>query len=108
MTKAFTKIKAGLDEVLASAEGPQFVAYIRVSTGKQGRSGLGLEAQQQAIKAFAQAAGGTIIETFTEVETGKGHDALEKRPELRVALARSKKLKATIVVAKLDRLGRDV
>lgn len=82
------------------------VAYIRVSKEKQGRSGLGLEAQAKAIQDFAQVHGFSVVETFTEVETGTGHDALEKRPELRRALARANKLKATIVVAKLDRLGR--
>jgi DNA invertase Pin-like site-specific DNA recombinase len=84
------------------------VAYIRVSTGKQGLSGLGLVAQMEAIERFAEANGMTIIRTYEEVETGKGADALEKRPELRRALDHAKKHKATIVVAKLDRLGRNV
>src|SRR5215472_12694531 len=84
------------------------VAYIRVSTGKQGRSGLGLTAQMEAVDRFAQAHGHEIVRTFEEVETGKGHDALSLRPELRRALDHAKRAKATIVVAKLDRLGRDV
>jgi DNA invertase Pin-like site-specific DNA recombinase len=84
------------------------IAYTRVSTDKQGKSGLGLEAQQEALKRFAEAEGFNLIETFTEVETGKGHDALDKRPQLREALAKAKDHAAPIIVAKLDRLSRDV
>jgi DNA invertase Pin-like site-specific DNA recombinase len=84
------------------------VAYYRVSTQKQGRSGLGLAAQQDAVAAFAVAHGLRIIDAFTEVETGKGADALEQRPELRNALAAAKKLGCKVAVAKLDRLSRDV
>ncbi len=87
----------------------QFVSYIRVSSQKQGKSGLGLEAQQAAIKAFAEAQGYRVIgPTFVDVETGKGSDAMDKRPQLRKALTMAKKLKCPIVVAKLDRLSRDV
>ena len=84
------------------------VAYIRVSTGRQGKSGLGLEAQQAALARFAQAEGYEFVQLFTEVETGKGADALERRPELAAALKLAKKRKAPIIVAKLDRLSRDV
>ncbi|MBR0747361.1 recombinase family protein [Bradyrhizobium japonicum] len=84
------------------------VAYIRVSTQKQGRSGLGLEAQQAAIAAFAAAEGYEVVETFVEIETGKGSDALEARPQLAAAIAQATKLQGTVVVAKLDRLTRDV
>jgi DNA invertase Pin-like site-specific DNA recombinase len=84
------------------------ITYYRVSTGKQGRSGLGLEAQRAAVQRFAEAEGYTIVSEFTEVETGKGADALDKRPQLAAALAAARKLKAPIVVAKLDRLSRDV
>jgi DNA invertase Pin-like site-specific DNA recombinase len=84
------------------------VAYVRVSTQKQGRSGLGLEAQLAAITAFAASEGFTVAETFIEVETGKGADALESRPQLAAALALAAKLGGTLVVAKLDRLTRDV
>jgi DNA invertase Pin-like site-specific DNA recombinase len=83
------------------------VAYIRVSTQKQGKSGLGLEAQQAAIAAFA-AEGFEIIDTFIEVETGKGADALGKRPQLASAIEVARLTGATIVVAKLDRLTRNV
>src|SRR5262249_34576649 len=78
-------------------------------TGKQAKSGLGLEAQRAAIARFAEAEGLTMIAEFIEVETGKGHDALERRPQLRAALAAARKAKrCEIVVAKLDRLSRDV
>ena len=77
------------------------IAYYRVSTQKQGRSGLGLEAQRAAVAEFA-AAHGTIVAEFTEVESGKRDD----RPQLEAALAACKKRKATLVIAKLDRLAR--
>ncbi|MBR0802855.1 recombinase family protein [Bradyrhizobium japonicum] len=84
------------------------VAYIRVSTQQQGRSGLGLEAQQATIARFAAAEGYEVVETFVEIETGKGSDALETRPQLAAAVARATKAKGTVIVAKLDRLTRDV
>jgi DNA invertase Pin-like site-specific DNA recombinase len=84
------------------------IANIRVSTQKQGRSGLGLEAQQAAIASFAAAEGLAISETFVEVETGKGADALETRPQLAAALDAAAKIKGPVIVAKLDRLTRDV
>ncbi len=84
------------------------IAYTRVSTASQGRSGLGLEAQQAALARFAEAEGYALAETFSEIETGKGADALDRRPQLSAALAAARKLKAPIIVAKLDRLSRDV
>ena len=84
------------------------VAYYRVSSQKQGRSGLGLEAQRKAVAAFASAEGFEIIAQYTEIETGKGADALDRRPELKAALKAAKKAKASVAVAKLDRLSRDV
>src|SRR5260370_36736986 len=84
------------------------VAYYRVSTQKQGRSGLGLEAQRNAVWQFAKAEGFEIVAEFTEVETGKGSDALDRRPELKAALKAAKKTKCEVAVAKLDRLSRDV
>jgi DNA invertase Pin-like site-specific DNA recombinase len=84
------------------------IAYTRVSTVRQGKSGLGLEAQQAALARFAEAEGYHFAETFIEVETGKGADALDHRPQLAAALKAAKKIKAPIIVAKLDRLSRDV
>lgn len=84
------------------------VAYVRVSTDRQGKSGLGLDAQRAALAAFVAAHGFEIVEEFTDVASGKGEDALERRPQLAKALARAKKLKCPVVVAKLDRLSRDV
>jgi len=84
------------------------IAYIRVSDKKtQGVSGLGLEAQQATIARFADAEGFEIIETFIEVETAKG-DTLAKRPKLAAALAAAKAAGCAVIVAKLDRLSRDV
>jgi len=87
---------------------PRAIAYIRVSTAKQGRSGLGMEAQQEAIARFAESEGFEIAETFLEVETGKGSDALDRRPQLRAALDKARLMQCPVIVAKLDRLSRDV
>ena len=84
------------------------IAYTRVSTQKQGQSGLGLEAQQAAIARFCAAEGYTVVKTFTEIETAKGADALDRRPQLKSALKQAAAYKSSIVVAKLDRLSRDV
>src|SRR5262245_15374568 len=84
------------------------VAYYRVSTREQGRSGLGLDAQRAALARFADAEGFKVIAEFTEVETGKGYDALERRPQLAAALAKARQVKCSVGVAKLDRLSRDV
>lgn len=81
-----------------------FVAYYRVSTQQQGRSGLGLEAQRSDVKSFIGAQGGRVVAEFQEVESGKRAD----RPELAKALERCKLTRSTLVVAKLDRLTRDV
>lgn len=86
----------------------QAIAYIRVSTARQGRSGLGLEAQREAIARFAQAEGFELIAEHVEVETGKGSDALDRRPQLKAALEDARKAKVPVIVAKLDRLSRDV
>ena len=84
------------------------ISYIRVSTGKQGKSGLGIEAQRAAIARFAAAEGLEVLSEFVEVETGKGSDALDRRPRLDEALTRAKRAKAPVVVAKLCRLYRNV
>ena len=84
------------------------VAYIRVSTARQGKSGLGLEAQRAAVERFAEGEGLAIVKEFIEIESGKGADALNLRPKLAAALAEARKQKCPVVVAKLDRLSRDV
>src|SRR6185437_3750331 len=81
---------------------------IRVSTSQQGRSGLGIEAQRRALAHFSQSEGLAITHEFVEIETGKGSDALDRRPQLKAALAAARKLKCHVAVAKLDRLSRDV
>lgn len=92
----------------------QAVAYLRVSTDRQGRSGLGLEAQRDAIARFAKAEGIELLQEFVEVETGKGSDALDRRPKLAEALDAARRIKTRtrqdcpVIVAKLDRLSRDV
>jgi DNA invertase Pin-like site-specific DNA recombinase len=82
------------------------VGYVRVSSQKQGRSGLGLEAQQAAIARFAAQEGFEIAETFVEKQSGKDDD--QRRPQLKAALATARKAKAPVLVAKLCRLSRDV
>lgn len=88
--------------------GQGLISYVRVSTAKQGRSGLGIEGQRAAIERFAQAEGDVIRREFLEVETGKGSDALDRRPKLAQAIAEARQHKCSIVVAKLDRLSRNV
>lgn len=83
------------------------VAYLRVSTDKQGRSGLGIEAQASTVAAHVRLSGCELIATYTEIETGT-KDRLGNRPELRKAIAHAKRCKGTLVVAKLDRLSRSV
>jgi Resolvase, N terminal domain len=84
-----------------------FVSYLRVSTAKQGAKGLGMEAQRAAVETFAAQEGAPIAAEYVEVETGKGSDALDRRPQLAAALAHARRLKAPVAVAKLCRLGRD-
>src|SRR5688572_15391051 len=84
------------------------VAYLRVSTERQQRSGLGIEAQRAHIARFAEAEGIVVISEFVEFETGKGADALDRRPQLTAALASAKAAKCCVLVSKLDRLSRDV
>src|SRR4051812_30098855 len=84
------------------------VAYLRVSTKQQHRSGLGIEAQRAAVTRFAEAESFTIVREYVEAETGKGADALDRRPQLAAALAAAKAAKCSVLVSKLDRLSRDV
>jgi DNA invertase Pin-like site-specific DNA recombinase len=84
------------------------VAYYRVSTKQQQRSGLGIDAQRATVRRFAEAEHLTIIAEFVEIETGKGADALDRRPQLAAALAAARTAKCSVLVSKLDRLSRDV
>ncbi len=82
---------------------PRFVAYYRVSTDRQGRSGLGLDAQRAAVAKYVAGAGGVVAAEFEEVESGKRAD----RPQLAAALAACRARRAALVIAKLDRLARN-
>jgi DNA invertase Pin-like site-specific DNA recombinase len=84
------------------------IAYYRVSTERQKRSGLGIEAQRAAVERFAESESIPLIAKFVEAESGKGADALDRRPQLAAALTLAKQRKCHVVVAKLDRLSRDV
>ena len=85
-------------------ETKRFVAYYRVSTSRQGQSGLGLEAQRASVLDHLNGSSNDIVAEYTEVESGKSKD----RPELTRALEACKQEKATLVIAKLDRLARNV
>jgi DNA invertase Pin-like site-specific DNA recombinase len=82
----------------------KFVGYYRVSTDRQGKSGLGLEAQRAAVRDYLNGGTWKLIAEYTEVESGKRSD----RPQLAVALAACKKHKAKLIIAKLDRLSRNL
>ncbi|HIF24911.1 MAG TPA: recombinase family protein [Micavibrio sp.] len=82
----------------------RFVCYFRVSTDKQGIKGLGIEAQREAIRNYLALNGGEVVGSFEEVETGKKND----RPELLQAIEKCRRTKATLLIAKLDRLGRNL
>src|SRR5262245_20735224 len=81
----------------------QAIAYYRVSTERQGRSGLGLEAQQATVERFAAAEAFTLARSFIEIESGSD----DARPELMAAMAEARRLRCPLMVAKLDRLSRD-
>lgn len=82
----------------------KYIAYYRVSTARQGESGLGLEAQKEAVKGFLKSNDHEIIQEYTEIESGKKSN----RPQLHHALAHCRKNKAVLIIAKLDRLARNV
>lgn len=86
----------------------KFIAYHRVSTQSQGASGLGIEAQKVAVHKYVASVKGDLLGEFEEVETGKGSNALDRRPQLKAAMAACKKSGATLLIAKLDRLARNV
>jgi DNA invertase Pin-like site-specific DNA recombinase len=99
------------DKIIDNPEGVMagsIITYCRVSTARQGRSGLGLEAQREALERFVVSESLEIAREFVEVETGKGADALDRRPQLAAALAEARRRKCPVAVAKLDRLSRDV
>ena len=85
-------------------ENGKFVSYLRVSTARQGTSGLGLEAQRAAVAGFLDGGDWTLVQEVLEVESGKRND----RPALATALKLCRKHRATLVIAKLDRLARNV
>ena len=88
---------------------PDAIGYCRVSTAEQGKSGLGLDAQRTAIGAFCLREGLTIVQWFTEIQSGKRvSDTLDERPQLQAALKSGRENKLPILVSRLDRLSRDV
>lgn len=98
-----TFIEISLQRLKATVKSGRFVSYLRVSTQKQGISGLGLDAQREAVANYLNGGNWKLLDEFVEVETGKRND----RPELAKALRACRKHKATLVVAKLDRLARN-
>lgn len=82
----------------------RFVAYYRVSTEEQGRSGLGIEAQQKAVRSYLNGGSWELVTELTEIESGKNSD----RPKLQEALRLCRLYKATLIIARLDRLSRNV
>lgn len=89
-------------------DGIKFIAYYRVSTQRQGASGLGLDVQRDAVARYIPNATGSLLAEFCEIETAKGVNALAKRPELRKALEECKRRNAVLLIARLDRLARNV
>jgi DNA invertase Pin-like site-specific DNA recombinase len=98
MARARPKLPSG-----GGAGATSFIVYTRVSTAQQGRSGLGLEAQQAAVQAYVARTTGRIVAEFQEVESGKNND----RPQLAAALAACRARRAVLLVAKIDRLARN-
>ena len=81
----------------------KFVSYLRVSTDRQGKSGLGLEAQRHQVEQHLNSVGGDLVSELVEVESGKRNN----RPKLHEAIALAKAYNATLIIAKLDRLSRN-
>ncbi|BAE52848.1 Site-specific recombinase [Paramagnetospirillum magneticum AMB-1] len=103
LTAATNRHYKSLNERREECKAMRFVAYYRVSTDKQGQSGLGLEAQQEAVRSFLAGKGWPPVAEFVEVESGRKSD----RAQLAAALAACRLHKATLVIAKLDRLARN-
>src|SRR5438128_75142 len=104
VTNLSTHAEASVAEVIVASNSGKFIAYYRVSTVRQGRSGLGLEAQRAAVMAYLNGGDWKIVEEYTEVESGKNSD----RPALEKALAAARLHRASLVVSKVDRLTRSV
>lgn len=100
----FTNLKGSFKISKMTDSTRPFIAYYRVSTDKQGRSGLGIEAQLAAVQQHTQRSGGELLAEFKEIETGKHSD----RPQLQAALKLCRQKKAVLVIAKLDRLSRNL
>jgi len=100
---ALNPVLYGVGAITTVTAPPRFVAYFRVSTERQGRSGLGLDAQRDAVARHVASAGGEVVAEFEEVESGKRAD----RPQLAAALAACRARRATLLIAKLDRLARN-
>lgn len=103
MTQA-NEVKRGKVGNLMSGEHARIIAYYRVSTAKQGESGLGLKAQREAVERYLQTYGGLLLREYQEIESGKKAD----RPQLARALADARHSRAKLVIAKFDRLARNV
>ncbi len=82
----------------------EYVSYLRVSTQRQGHSGLGIEAQRKAVESYLADSCGTLLQEYVEVESG----SCKARPVLALSIAHSRRVKATLLIAKLDRLARNV
>src|SRR5271169_5184749 len=101
-SRYYHSIKRTYGTMIMAPVGKRYVTYIRVSTQQQGRSGLGLDAQRKAVSDYLAAHAGHVVGEFREVESGKVND----RPQLQAALKRCRQSRATLLVAKLDRLSR--
>jgi DNA invertase Pin-like site-specific DNA recombinase len=88
----------------STTKAAKLINYVRVSTKRQSESGLGLDGQLSAVQNYAASVGGNIVATYKEVESGKNN----ARPELAKAIAHARRIKGTLVIAKLDRLARNV
>jgi DNA invertase Pin-like site-specific DNA recombinase len=104
VTNTSTTVDVFVKELTMAPNSGKFVCYYRVSTGRQGKSGLGLEAQREAVKVYLNGGDWRIVDEYTEVESGKNSD----RPALEKALAAARLHRASLVVSKVDRLTRSV